>query len=139
MEGYLTLSSRMVIIPYSMAIMIIVTILHKLFQLRHLEIAQKEIENVLTKCWKDDKVRAKNSHQWYIFMFLIPAIELILILLLFLLVLTSYNVYPIGCFFTDIHYDKSTNMVTLAQGVYIYQQVAVITAIVVFVIRTCKI
>ena len=118
----------------SKSIMMIVMILHKLFQLRYLEIPQNKIEHILTDSWMEVNVRKSNSYRWKGVLFLIPAIELILILLLFLLVLTSYNVHPIGCFFIDVHYDEVTNMVTLElmQGVHIYQQVAVVTAIVVF-------
>ena len=118
----------------SKSIMMIVMILHKLFQLRYLEIPQNETEYILTNSWREVNVSKSNSYRWKGVLFLIPTIELILILLLFLLVLTSYNVHPIGCFFIDVHYDEVTNMVTLElmQGVHIYQQVAVVTAIVVF-------
>ena len=122
----------------SKSIRMIVMILHKLFQLRYLGIPQNKIEHILIKSWNDAKVRESkcNSFQWYVVLFLIPTIELILILLLFLLVLTSYNIHPIGCFFTDVYYDESTNMVMLElmQGVHTYQQVAVVTSIAAFCI-----
>ena len=122
----------------SKSIMMIVTILHKLFQLRYLEISRNKIEHILIESWKDANVRKSNcnSSRWYGVLFLIPTIELILILLFFLLVLISYNIHPIGCFFTDAHYDESTNMVMLElmQRVHTYQQVAVVTSIVVFFI-----
>ena len=118
----------------SKSFMMIVMILHKLFQLRDLEIPQVEIEHILIESWKDTNIKRSSLWRWYGVLFLIPTIELILILFLFLLVLTSYNVHPIGCFFTDVHYDESTNMVVLEfmQGVHTYQQVAVVTSIVVF-------
>ena len=122
----------------SKSIIMIVTILHKLFQLRYLGIPQNKIEHILIESWKDSNIRKSNcnSIRWYSFLFLIPTIELILILLLFLLVLTSYNIHPIGCFFTDVYYDESTNMVMLElmQGVHTYQKVAVVTSIAVFFI-----
>ena len=44
-----------------------------------------------------------------------------------------YNVYPIGCFFNDVHYDEATStvMLALAEGVYVYQQVAVVISIII--------
>ena len=123
-------------------IIMIVTILHKLFQLMYLGIPQNKIKHILIEYWKDSNIGKSNcnSIQWYGdsngVLFLIPTIELILILLLFLLVLTSYNIHPIGCFFTDVYYDESTNMVMLElmQGVHTYQQVAVVTSIAAFFI-----
>ena len=105
------------------------TILHMLFQLRHLEIPKYKIDFIL---WND--ANTNKSHQWCSYLFLIPSIELILILLLFLLVLTSYNVYPIGCFFTDVDFDENSNvvMLDLTEGVYTYQKIAVVTAIIIF-------
>ena len=119
----------------SKSIMMIVTILHKLFQLRYLGYPKNKIEHILIESWEDAKVRKSNC-RWYRVLFLIPTIELVLILLFFLLVLTSYNIHPIGCFFTDVHYNESTNMVMLElmQGVHTYQQVAVVASIVVFFI-----
>lgn len=97
----------------SKSIITIVMILHQLFQLRYLEIPKVEIKRILYHYWKDAyaNIRSRSLCRWYSVLFLIPAIELILILLLILLVLTSYNVHPIGCFFTDVHYDESTNRV----------------------------
>ena len=106
--------------------------LHNLFQQQtQSEVPQNEIENALPHHWSNAKLNAKNLCRWCSILFLIPAVEFILILILFLLVLTSYNVYPIGCFFNDVHYEESTStvMLDLAQGVYIYQQVAVVTSI----------
>ena len=113
------------------AIATISKLLNTLFQLRHLGIPKHKTELIL---WKNAQASTKNSHRYRWCLFLIPSIELILILLLFLLVLTSYNVYPIGCFFTDVYYDEITNvvMLDLTEGVYIYQQVAVVTAIIIF-------
>ena len=83
-------------------------LLNMLFQLRHLGIPKHEIKLIL---WKNAHANTKNLHRYQWCLFPIPSIELILILLLFLLVLTSYNVYPIGCFFTDVRYDEIINTV----------------------------
>ena len=108
--------------------------LHSLFQQQaHSEISQNEIENSLHRYWNNANVSTRNSHRWCSILFLIPAVEFFLILILFLLVLTSYNVYPIGCFYNYVYYDEltSTVMLDLAEGVYIYQQVAVVTSIII--------
>ena len=116
----------------------ITTFLHKLFQLRNLNLkkTESEIKLTLAECWNDANASSRNkSQRWCNMLFLIPAIELIFILLLCILVLTSYNVYPIGCFFHDVNYDDETSTVMLEfkEGVYTYQQVAVVMAIVVFI------
>ena len=108
--------------------------LHNLFQQMKPKISQGDIKSILRQYW--DNPSTRNSRRWYGILFLIPAVEFILILILFLLVLTSYNVYPIGCFFNDVHYDESTStvMLDLAEGVYIYQQIAVVVSIAIFFI-----
>ena len=114
----------------------IAMILHNLFQPKQSRTPklQNEIENKLLECWNNvQEVSTGDSRRWYHILFLIPAFEFILILILFLLVLTSYNVYPIGCFFSDVHYDEETSTVILdvAEGVYIYQQVAIVTSVII--------
>ena len=109
----------------------ITIVLHKLFQKQDLKIT----ENESAECWKSASESNRNkSHRWCNMLFLIPAIELICILLLCILVLISYNVYPIGCFFHNVNYDEETSTVMLEfkEGVYTYQQVAVVMAIFVF-------
>ena len=118
------------------SIMIIIIVLHEFFQLRQLENQSlNQIKRILMKNWQHPNVSASSLRRWKIVLFLIPVTEFILILILFLLVLTSYNVHPIGCFFVEVNYDVSTNMVMLefTEGVRQYQQVAVIAGIIVFI------
>ena len=117
-------------IQHGSSIFRIAMTLHSLFQQTK---PQNEIESILPQIWTNANVNTRNSHRWCSILFLIPAVEFILILILFLLVLTSYNVYPIGCFFNDAYYNEltSTVMLDLAEGVYIYQQVAVVTSIII--------
>ena len=130
---------------HSIFIFGIVMVLHNLFQAKLLQTPnsqnpQDEIKKKLIECWNNVKnVSIRNSRQWCSLLFLIPAVEFILILILFLLVLTSYNVYPIGCFFNDVHYDESTStvMLDLTEGVYFYQQVAVVTSITISLTLIC--
>ena len=107
--------------------------LQSLFQQTKPDISQDKIENILPGYWNNANVNTRNLCRWCSILFLIPAVEFILILILFLLVLTSYNVYPIGCFFHDVYYDEltSTVMLDLTEGVYTYQQVAVVTSIII--------
>ena len=105
-------------------------ILHYMFQQTKPEMLQNKMVH---RYWNNANVNTRNSHRWCSILFLIPAVEFMLILILFLLILTSYNVYPIGCFFTDVQYDESTSTVMLdfTEGVYTYQQAAVVTSIII--------
>ena len=68
----------------SKSIMMIIMILYKLFQLKYLKFPQVKIERILieSQYWKDINIRRSSSWRWYNVLFLIPTIELILILLL---------------------------------------------------------
>lgn len=111
------------------------TIFHKFFQLKQFKVSQNKIENHLAIRWEDTNASTSTN---CCYLFLIPIFELILIPVLFLLVLTSYNVYPIGCFLYmhDVDYDEMTNKVLLelTEGVCTYQQVAVVAALFVFLV-----
>ena len=74
--------------------------------------------------------------RWITTLYVIPMIENCIILALLILILTSFDVHPLGCFFDiDIHYEELTKTVTLrfSNVVHNYQKVAVVVALIICV------
>jgi len=78
--------------------------------------------------------------RWITTLYVIPMIENCIILALLILILTSFDIHPLGCFFNiDIHYEELTKAVTLrfSKAVHNYQKVAVVSAVIICVFWMC--
>lgn len=78
--------------------------------------------------------------RWITTLYVIPMIENCIILALLILILTSFDIHPLGCFFSiDIHYEELTKAVTLrfSKAVHNYQKVAVVSAVIICVFWIC--
>ena len=93
--------------------------------------------------WKLITVQGIDNHmliRWITTLYVIPMIENCIILALLILILTSFDVHPLGCFFNiDIHYEEGTKSVTLRFStiVHNYQKVAVVSAVIICVFWMC--
>ena len=92
----------------SRLIMKIITVLYKFFQLRHLQLEtqpQNEENTDVNDIWKHPYISPGTLNHWKLVLFWIPITEFILILTLFLLVMISYNIHPIGCLSVEVNYN----------------------------------
>ena len=100
---------------------------------------QKEWQNM----WKHNVSGSDGRRmlvRWISTLYVIPIFENLSILLLLILILTSYDIHPIGCLFhIGVVYDDVENTVSLlsSEGVYRYQKVAVVLAVVICIFWLC--
>ena len=62
----------------------------------------------------------RQSYRWPAIFFILPLLEHALIFLLVALILTSYNLNPLGCFFHTLHYNEMTETVLLKASRTVY-------------------
>ena len=115
----------------------------EIFNLRKLNnLSARRISQMITGSLNDNnRSEMGQSYRWYVVFFMLPLLEHALIFLLVAVILTSYNLNPLGCFFHTANYDFMTETVLLkaSKAVYIYQEVAVSFAFVICVVWiACK-
>ena len=129
--------------------------LKKLYQLKKKLFENKELEEVKEKAlidriqkewqssWEYNISGSNRTHtlvKWVLSLYVIPMFENFSVLLLLLLVLTSYDIHPMGCLlYIDVKYDDVENTVSLvlSEVARNYQKVAVVLAVVVCMFWIC--